>query len=129
MFVITERLVGPEGVFLGNFAARLGAPEPSPHRDRVGTLPCHRPTLVVADVEPSAVPLTLHPGHLGSQNRAVLAGVLATQPANDAEYESNGAGHLLMYYAPFDDWRRTDVAPDHAAPTWAVGVRRLTAVG
>ena len=30
-----------------------------------------------------------------------------------------------MYYAPFDDWRRTDVAPNHAAPTWAEGVRRL----
>ena len=43
----------------------------------------------------------------------------------DAEYERNGVGHLLMYYAPFDDWRRTDVAPNHAAPTWAEGVRRL----
>ena len=42
----------------------------------------------------------------------------------DAEYERNGVGHLLMYYAPFDDWRRTDVAPNHAAPTWAEGVRR-----
>ena len=37
----------------------------------------------------------------------------------DAEYRRNGVGHLLMYYAPFDDWRRTDVAADHAAPTWA----------
>ena len=43
----------------------------------------------------------------------------------DAEYQRNGVGHLLMYYAPFDDWRRTDVAPNHAAPTWAEGVRRL----
>ena len=43
----------------------------------------------------------------------------------DAEYRRNGVGHLLMYYAPFDDWRRTDVAPDHAAATWAEGVRRL----
>ena len=43
----------------------------------------------------------------------------------DAEYERNGVGHLLMYYAPFDNWRRTDVAPNHAAPTWAEGVRRL----
>ena len=24
-----------------------------------------------------------------------------------------------MYYAPFDDWHRTDVAADHAAPTCA----------
>ena len=43
----------------------------------------------------------------------------------DAEYERNGVGHLLMYYAPFDDWRRTDVAPDHTGATWAEGVRRL----
>ena len=43
----------------------------------------------------------------------------------DAEYERNGVGHLLMYYAPFDDWRRADVAADHAASTWAEGVRRL----
>ena len=39
----------------------------------------------------------------------------------DAEYERNGVGHLLMYYAPFDDWRRTDVAPNHAAPTGRKG--------
>ena len=43
----------------------------------------------------------------------------------DAEYERNGVGHLLMYYAPFDDWRRVDVATDHTASTWAEGVRRL----
>ena len=43
----------------------------------------------------------------------------------DAEYERNGVGHLLMYDAPFDDWRRVDVAPDHTASTWAEGVRRL----
>ena len=43
----------------------------------------------------------------------------------DAEYERNGVGHLLMYYAPFDDWRRIDVATDHTASTWAEGVRRL----
>ena len=43
----------------------------------------------------------------------------------DAEYERNGVGHLLIYYAPFDDWRRTDVATDHTASTWAEGVRRL----
>ena len=45
----------------------------------------------------------------------------ATTPSTSA----TGVGHLLMYYAPFDDWRRTDVAPNHAAPTWAEGVRRL----
>ena len=43
----------------------------------------------------------------------------------DAEYKRNGMGHLLMYYAPFDDWRRTDVATNHAVPTWAEGMRRL----
>ena len=43
----------------------------------------------------------------------------------DAEYERGGVGHLLMYYAPFDDWRRIDVASDHTALTWAEGVRRL----
>ncbi|MDD9989455.1 MAG: hypothetical protein OXQ31_24525 [Spirochaetaceae bacterium] len=32
----------------------------------------------------------------------------------DAEYRRNGVGHLLMYYAPFEDWRRTDVAANHA---------------
>ena len=30
-----------------------------------------------------------------------------------------------MYDAPFDDWRRIDVATDHTASTWAEGVRRL----
>ena len=43
------------------------------------------------------------------------------------EYERNGVGHLLMYYAPFDEWRRTDVAGDHTASTWAEGVCRLVA--
>ena len=51
---------------------------------------------------------------------------IAGHPARyDAEYRRNGVGHLLMYYAPFEDWRRTDVGADHAAPTWAEGVRRL----
>ena len=43
----------------------------------------------------------------------------------DAEYERNGVGHLLTHYAPFDDWRRTDVAAAHTGTTWAEGVRRL----
>ena len=50
--------------------------------------------------------------------------MLPGHPARyDAEYERNGVGHLLMYYAPFDDWRRTDVAIDHTAST-DVGRRR-----
>ncbi len=48
------------------------------------------------------------------------------QPARyDAEYERNGVGHLLLYCAPFEDWRRIDVADNHNAATWAEGIRRL----
>ena len=43
----------------------------------------------------------------------------------DAEYERNGVAHLLLYYAPLENWRRVDVQPDHVATTWAEGVRRL----
>ena len=30
-----------------------------------------------------------------------------------------------LYCAPFDDWRRIDVADNHTAATWAEGIRRL----
>ena len=43
----------------------------------------------------------------------------------DAEYERNGVAHLLLYYAPLENWRRVDVRSDHTALTWAEGVRRL----
>ena len=43
----------------------------------------------------------------------------------DAEYERNGVAHLLLYYAPLENWRRVDVEADHVATTWAEGVRRL----
>ena len=43
----------------------------------------------------------------------------------DAEYERNGVAHLLLYYAPLENWRRVDVKTDHVATTWAEGVRRL----
>ena len=43
----------------------------------------------------------------------------------DAEYERNGVAHLLLYHAPFENWRRVDVETDHVATTWAEGVRRL----
>ena len=43
----------------------------------------------------------------------------------DAEYERNGVAHLLLYYAPLENWRRVDVASDHVATTWAEGVRQL----
>ena len=59
------------------------------------------------------------------ETRVPLPAVLGHPACYDAEYERNGVEHLLMYYAPFDDWRRTDVAADHTASTWAEGVRRL----
>ena len=43
----------------------------------------------------------------------------------DAEYERNGVAHLLLYYAPLENWRRVDVASDHVATTWAQGIRQL----
>lgn len=43
----------------------------------------------------------------------------------DAEYERNGVAHLMIFYAPFENWRRVDVADNHAAKQWAQGVRRL----
>ena len=46
-------------------------------------------------------------------------------PANDVEYKRNGVAHLLAFYAPFENWRRIDIADNHAAEQWAQGVRRL----
>ena len=43
----------------------------------------------------------------------------------DVEYERNGVAHLVLFYAPFDNWRRIQVADNHAAVEWAEGVRRL----
>ena len=43
----------------------------------------------------------------------------------DVEYERNGVAHLLLFYAPFENWRRVDVADNHAAIQWAEGIRRL----
>jgi transposase len=43
----------------------------------------------------------------------------------DVEYERNGVAHLVQFYAPFDNWRRIQVADNHAAGEWAEGVRRL----
>lgn len=61
-------------------------------------------------VRETRLPLPAVPGHPGRY---------------DAEYERNGVGHLLMYYAPFNDWRRTEVTADHTGSTWAQGVRHL----
>jgi transposase len=43
----------------------------------------------------------------------------------DVEYERNGVAHLVLFYAPLDNWRRVQVADNHAACEWAEGVRRL----
>lgn len=43
----------------------------------------------------------------------------------DGEYERNGVAHLLLFYAPFENWRRLQVADNHAACEWAEGIRRL----
>lgn len=43
----------------------------------------------------------------------------------DGEYERNGVGHLMLFYAPLESWRRVQIADNHAAPEWAEGVRRL----
>jgi len=43
----------------------------------------------------------------------------------DVEYKWNGVTHLLAFYAPFENWRRIDIADNHAAEQWAQGIRRL----
>lgn len=43
----------------------------------------------------------------------------------DGEYIRNGVGHLILFYSPLDNWRRVQVADNHAACEWAEGVRRL----
>ena len=54
----------------------------------------------------------------------------AAHPARyDAEYERNMSVMALpicyFIYAPLENWRRVDVKQDHAASTWAEGVRQL----
>ena len=43
----------------------------------------------------------------------------------DYEYERNGVGHLLLFYAPLDNWRHVHVTDSHAGVQWAEGVRHL----
>ena len=43
----------------------------------------------------------------------------------DVEYERNGVAHLMLFYAPFENWRRIQVSDNHAACEWAQGVRHL----
>jgi len=43
----------------------------------------------------------------------------------DVEYERNGVARLLAFYAPFENWRRIDIADNHTAEQWTQGVRQL----
>ncbi len=57
--------------------------------------------------------------------RAPIAAKPGATERYDVEYERNGVAHLILFYAPFDNWRRIQVADNHAACEWAEGVRRL----
>ncbi|SET71405.1 DDE superfamily endonuclease [Nitrosomonas marina] len=57
--------------------------------------------------------------------RAPIAARPGETERYDVEYERNGVAHLLLFYAPFENWRRIQVADNHAACEWAEGVRRL----
>lgn len=57
--------------------------------------------------------------------RPVIAAQSGQTERYDAEYERNGVAHLMLFYAPFEDWRRLSVGDNHSAVTWAEGVRRL----
>ena len=50
----------------------------------------------------------------------------ANHPArHDGEYERNGVGHLLLFYAPLENWRHVHVADTHDGVRWAECVRHL----
>jgi transposase len=57
--------------------------------------------------------------------RAPIPAKVGQSERYDVEYERNGVAHLMVFYAPFENWRRLDVADNHAAEQWAQGVRRL----
>ena len=57
--------------------------------------------------------------------RAPIAARPGATERYDVEYERNGVAHLLLFYAPFENWRRIQVADNHAACEWAESVRRL----
>ncbi len=57
--------------------------------------------------------------------RAPIAARPGVTGRYDVEYERNGVAHLLLFYAPFENWRRIQVADNHTACEWAEGVRRL----
>ena len=43
----------------------------------------------------------------------------------DAQYLRNGVGHLLLFYAPLENWREVHLADSHDGVQWAHGVRHL----
>jgi len=43
----------------------------------------------------------------------------------DGEYLRNGVGHLLLFYAPLENWRHVHVADNHKGVQWAECVRHL----
>jgi len=50
----------------------------------------------------------------------------SSHPARyDGEYERNGVGHLLLFYAPLQNWRHVHVGDTHDGIAWANGVRHL----
>jgi transposase len=57
--------------------------------------------------------------------RAPIAPRPGSTERYDVEYERNGVAHLLLFYAPFENWRHIQVADNHTACEWAEGVRRL----
>ena len=57
--------------------------------------------------------------------RAPIAAKPGKTERYDVEYERNGVAHLILFYAPLENWRRIQVADNHAACEWAEGVRRL----
>lgn len=59
------------------------------------------------------------------ETRQPIPAVAGRVQCYDAEYERNGVAHLLLFHAPFENWRRIDVADNHKADQWAEGVHRL----
>ncbi len=57
--------------------------------------------------------------------RAPIAAKPGQTERYDVEYERNGVAHLILFYAPFANWRRIQVADNHAAIEWAENIRRL----
>jgi hypothetical protein len=62
--------------------------------------------------------------HCIREVRAPIPAKAGQSERYDVEYERNGVAHLMAFYAPFENWRRVEVADNHAAAQWAEGVRR-----